>query len=145
MTAQEYLKQIAVLTERIWQRLDLIEQLRANAISVKAINYDDARVRQSLDGDRLAETVAKLVDMENELADEVETCARAKVNMTKLISDLPDPDLSRLLYMRYVKLERWKAIESMLGMEERHIHRMHGAALGMFEERYAGQLGLEKH
>ena len=139
MTAKEYLTRISIAREEIEQRKDLIEQLRARAASVGGTRQDDGvRVKTSNpDGDRMAEAVAQIVDLETELAEEVVKLSIMQAEAARLISALPDPVQARILYMRYVRGDRWHRIEKEVGISERHSPRLVRAAYEAFETKYA--------
>ena len=137
MNAKEYLTRINIAREEIEQRKDLIEKLRSAAVHVGGMNDDGVRVKTSNpDGDRMADAIAQIVDMENDLAGDIVRLSEMQVEATRMISALPDPVHARILYMRYVRGDRWGFIEKTVGISERHSPRVVRQAYESFESKY---------
>lgn len=144
MTARDYLMRISIMKEQIRQRTETIAEIRLQATGLTGQNGDGVRVATSNpDGDRMADAVARIVDLEKELAEEVVKLSRMQADAARRISAIPDPTLSRLLFERYVQGRPWKVIERELEISERHAPRVCGRAFAAFEELYAEELDLD--
>lgn len=143
MTAREYLMQISTAKEQIRQRQELINELRLRATGLTGRRDDGVRVATSNpDGDRMADAVAHIVDLENELADEIVKLSQMQADAARRISAIPDAIQARLLFERYVQGRPWKVIERDLGLSDRNSPRLCGQAFQAFETLYAEELGL---
>lgn len=134
MRAKEYLSQTAVLTRRIKQVEDRIEELRTEVSSPKAIRYDKDNIQSSPAGDALA---AYMVRIE---AETLKLIALKEEYLT-LYSEIRDrinavmPGLyADVLFMRYIEQKPFVRIADELGFGYEWTCRLHGRALQKFTE-----------
>lgn len=114
-------KEIAVKSERI-------ERLRALAEKCTA-HYGERGARGSGAPDRRAEIVARIVDMQDSLRDEVSALLDRQYDAADAISLLPDPRMRVLMEARYVSGASWRAIAELMGCDLRQVYRTHDRAL----------------
>lgn len=144
MTAREYLMQISITKEQIRQRQELINELRLRAAGLTGQSDDGVRVKTSNpDGDRMAEAVANIVDLENELAEEIVKLSRMQADAARRISALRDSQAAHVLYDRYVRGCTWKYIEADMRISHMQTGRLLGRAFQAFEQEYGEELDLE--
>jgi len=132
--AKEYLAQIRK-TDRLIDRLIATTQtLRASLIS-QSYELQPDRVQTSGPKDRLAETFARIDELERKINARIDDLIRLKEDTLKVIYQIPDKDQQNVLIARYVQGERWEKIAVDLNFSIRQIHRIHGIALVAFAER----------
>lgn len=133
METKEYLQQIERIDRRIQNKLAEIYQLKQMACSVSVANEGE-RVQTSIRNDRLAETVAKIIDKEKEANKMVDEYVDTKANIIRQIESLENTDYYHILFNRYIIRKKWEDIATDLNYSVRDVTRKHGKALQEFEK-----------
>ena len=79
--------------------------------------------------DRMGATVAKIVDMEQGLADEAQEVSTILNEVLAAIRAVHDETQRAVLTMRYVEGLGWQKIAEQIHYEERQTYAIHGRAL----------------
>lgn len=79
--------------------------------------------------DKLGGTVAKLVDLEKDIQNDIKMLTEALAATRELIKMLGDEKLQLILFKRYLNYQRWEVIAADLGYSYRRVTQMHGEAL----------------
>ena len=95
MNAKQYLRRIRFLDKTISAKLEQIEILHAQATKITAVLSNTPKAESSEEQDKLAATVAKIVDLKKTLREELDEYISLKAEAIRLINSLPD---SCLLY-----------------------------------------------
>lgn len=127
MTAKAYLQQIRKCDRMIENKLSEIDSLRGLAESVTGTWKEDV-VQGCGASDKLGDTVAKIVDLQNEINADIDKLVDLKEEVMKVIDQIDDP-FCDLLYKRYFQFKKWEVIAVEMGYTFRHVTRMHGEAL----------------
>ena len=127
LEAKKLLMQIKKLDKLIENKQVEIQKLRSQ-LSYKGISYGD-KVQSSVVGNPTTEKIAKIVDYEKELNDDIENLLNLKKETTKLIDSLEDADEIDVLYQRYYQYLNWEEIAVNKCMTCRSIYKLHGKAL----------------
>lgn len=127
MTKEE-LKEIRHLDYRIKSKRTQIEDLRDKAQCLKGINYTSDKVQVSSEN-RIEEIIAKICDMENSLAKEIDVLLDLKAKAKNEIDSITDKKLRDVLEMRYLEMRNWEYIAVQMNYNYRWILRLHGKAL----------------
>lgn len=135
MTAKEYLRQIAVLDAKINRRQKEVEELKLMVTSVYPMTDGD-RVQSSGSKDRVADIVAKWVDLEAEIEELVDHLVEKKHRIIGEIHQLDDVRYIRVLEMRYVDCVTFEQIAVSMHLDIRWIYRLHGFALQEFAKKH---------
>ena len=77
MTAKEYLSRAYLLDQQIRSKLEQVQSLRELAFQCTA-NTENERVSATPDPTKTQEIIAKIVDLEDEITDDVETLVDVK-------------------------------------------------------------------
>lgn len=104
-----------------------LEKLRARSKSVTR-SYD-AEGGGAPIGDRLGEAVAKIIDAENRVSDELELLVATEHEVIGVIKNVEDSKQRTLLYERYVNGKTFEEISVLIGKSWRQTHRIHSRAL----------------
>lgn len=139
MTAKEYLEQIEVLDIKIRQKEEQLACLRETAGGAAAIRYDKDHVQVSAD-DIMAKNVIKLIELEDKILEDKIRLASLRDQIIDQIQALDDSRYIEILYLRYVKYERFEKISLDMSYDYTYTRSLHGEALGMFEVKYANIL-----
>lgn len=135
MTTKSYLSQIERLDRMIQNKLSEIYQLKAMACSVTVSN-DGERVQSSGDKDRMGSTVAKIVDLERETDELVDSFVEKRKRIVEQIDSIDNIDYYNVLSMRYVSRDTFESIAEKTNWSIRKVFTLHGKALFDFETRY---------
>lgn len=127
MTAKEYLLQIRKNDNQINNKLAEISHLREMAMSITSTLKEDV-VQTSGNGDKLADTIAKIVDLENEINADVDKLVDTKKEVMSVIDTLEEP-FCNLLYKRYLHYMTWEEIAVEMHYTYQWVCELHGRAL----------------
>ena len=130
MTPKQHLRQLRQINKRIDTQLEQVEQLRAMAEKITT-NHDHAKARGR--HDKMAETVAKMVDLQQKINNDIDKYIDLKADIIKGIEKIEQADYWQILTLRYQKYESWENIAKTLGYTERWIFTLHGRALQEFQ------------
>ena len=79
-------------------------------------------------------TVAKIVDLEMEINEDIDRLVDIKAEIMEIISQADDPICQLLLELRYINGKGWDEIARDIGFDIRTAFRLHGKALKEIEE-----------
>ncbi len=128
MTPKEYLEQAYQIDNRIQSKLTQVENLRSLATKVTAA-YGNNSYSPAPDCQRLEKTIAKIIDLENDIDKDIDRLVDLKKEITETINKIPDLRHRTILEMRYLSFRTWEQIAVTLSVDIRHIYRLHGEAL----------------
>ena len=134
MTPKEYLQQIRTMDILINRKREEVKNLRS-LVDLNAVDYSGDRVQKTSNHDRMADVICKIVDLENEIAGDIEKLLGIKRDVMKTIDEVGEPELIDLLYRRYVRFEKWEKIAYKMNYSLRGIHKLHGKALNSIENK----------
>lgn len=129
MTAKEYLQQIELYDIQIKNKLDEIADLRAMAMNITSTLRPDGGTAKGGVSDKVGNTVAKIVDMEAEINDAIDTFVDLKREISLTLDQIADPDELRLLHLRYFQYMPWEEIAVEMGYTYRNVCYIHSRAL----------------
>ena len=78
--------------------------------------------------------VAKLVDLDKDIQNDIKMLTEALAATRALIKMLGDEKLQLILFKRYLNYQRWEVIAADLGYSWQYIHKMHSKALQKLKE-----------
>lgn len=133
-SAKQYLKRIWYLEGRIKRDKERLDSLRMAADGVKGIVYDADKVQTS-PADTMSERIGALVDLQRKLVSEIVELEETKSEVLSVIHTLDDEPMEQLLYLRYLLHRNFYEISEEMGYTLRQLHRIHGRALRLIEER----------
>ena len=128
MTPKEYLLQYRDAVRRAMAAQDHLDELRAMAERITP-NYGSSGGGSHQTGDKLGAAVAKLVDAESRVSDELELLEATEREVISTINKVEDGTLRALLYERYINGKTWEQIAVALDYSWRQTVRLHGTAL----------------
>lgn len=135
MTAKQYLRQLARLQQQIAVLNTEIEERRTRLTSTAAPVLGD-RVQTSPKGDVFASMMAALADKEVQRAELIYAYERQRDTIVEQILGMENPTQAEVLYLRYVKGQRWDVIADAMHYNRQHVCRIHGNALVEFAKKY---------
>lgn len=128
MDAKQYLRQLRRLDDMVNAKLDQVHELRCLAEKVTSAPSLDG-VRSSFGQDKMAEVVAKIVDLESSINRDIDELIDLKTSIIALVDSLEDDDYRLILTYRYLNFKTWEQIAVDMGYTYRHVTRLHGQAL----------------
>ena len=128
MTTKEYLSQAYRIDQRIDSKLEQVLSLRA-LLGKATAALTDAPRSATLDPRSMEEVVAKMVDLETEINEDIDTLVDLKQELMRVIKGVENPEHQTLLELRYLCFKRWEDIATELGYTPRHMFRIHDLAL----------------
>lgn len=131
MTAKQYLRKIRDLDKEISATLDQIEILHSQAVKTTTTITDmpDGQGEQ----DKLAVSVAKIVDLKRGFNDRLSEFVSLKSRAVLLIDRLDDSRHKLVLTHYYLNIKTWEQTAVALNYSYRSVHYLHGQALAAFQ------------
>ena len=134
MTPKEYLEQAVYLDQRVNSKLTQVENLRSLATKVTTV-YSDSLHSPAPDCQRLEKTIAKIIDLENDINRDIDRLVDLKKEITETINEISDLRQRTILEMRYLSFRTWEQIAVALSLDLSWVHRLHGRALKKISEK----------
>ena len=135
MTTKEYLNQIERLDKMITNKLSEIYQLKIMACSI-TVSGDSERVQTSGNQDKLGSTIAKIVDLERETDELVDSLVDKRKEILSQIDNMKNIDHYDVLHKHYVERRTFQDIADSEHWSIRQVFNIHGRALQEFEKMY---------
>ena len=129
MNAKEYLSQALWLDQRIKSKLEQLDTLRALAMKVGANLTEEKVSGGNNTKSHMENTVAKIVDLEKEINEDIDRLMGIKAEIMEAISRVDDPISQIILELRYVNGKGWDEISMDLNYKDRSIFKIHSRAL----------------
>lgn len=127
--AQVYLEEVELLDARIKNKLIEQVQWKEIALSISA-NMEGERVKSSTTTkSKMADAVAKCVDMEREIDSLIDNLIDLKKDVIATIEKLDNATEYKLLHLRYIQFVPLKDIADMWGWEYTNVTTTHGRAI----------------
>lgn len=136
--AKQYLNQIKRLDNLINTKQHELETLKSMLTNITVPLQQD-RVQSNGAGDTIGNTVAKIVDLQNEINEQIDRFVDSRAKIVKQIDMIQNPDFHKLLYLRYLQYKTWNQIAEELSHKDdpfslQWVHTMHGRALQEFQK-----------
>lgn len=132
--AKRLLQQVRLFDIHINSKLEELDKLKALTLKITTTIKPDV-VSSSGNQDKIGDAVARIVDLQNEINQAVDSYIDRKKLVSDIIERIEDPDHVAILYKRYFHYERWEQIACEMNWGIRHTTRIHGYALVSFAER----------
>lgn len=133
MRAKAYLIEIGKLDRKIENKQMEIEHLRGLLESVTP-RLKEVNVQSSLSGDKMGDTIAKIIELQEQINAEIDKYVDRKIEAMKLINQLADDDCINILIRRYINYEEWEDIAAALHYSRQWVDKKHGLALLEFQK-----------
>lgn len=126
--AQAYLRQIKLYDTHVNNKLEELQRLKTLATQITA-TIKPVPVSGSGGQDKLGGTIAKIIDLENEINDAIDTYIDKRREAGKLVDRVPDADQMRVLHKRYFEFKTWEQIARETNFSYRSVCYIHGRGL----------------
>lgn len=135
MRTIEYLQKIQRYEYMIKDKLDEINRLRELCMSI-SVSTDKENVKSSPNQDKLADAIAKIVDLERETDNLVDGLIDERRRIINQIDAIGNTTYYKLLTCKYVKGMKIREISEETGYSEAYVKELTRNALVYFEEVY---------
>ena len=128
MATKEFLNQAYRIDQRINSKLEQIISL--HALATKATStLSDMPVSKTESQSRMADVIAKIVDLENEINADIERLVEIKKDIVSTIKRVQNPELQTLLELRYLCFRTWEQIALEMGYSIQNAYKLHDRAV----------------
>lgn len=138
MKTEYYLGQIKRYEYMVEDKLEEIERLRAMCTSL-SVPTDKDNIKKSSSQDKLAEAVAKIVDLQSETNNLVDELIKQRCRIINQIDALGETKEYRFLTNRYVLGMKMKDIMAKMGYSVDGLNTLRKKSLKTFEKYYGNE------
>lgn len=133
MTPKQYLRQAYRLNELINSHIREVKQLKLLSTSVPSTDFSKERVQGGkLPGDRISNIIAKIVDLEKQINDEIDRFVDLKKEIHDAVDNVKNVNEQLVLRYRYIEFLTWEQISERMNYSIMQVHRIHSNALRNF-------------
>lgn len=132
MKAKEYLEQVELLDVKIKQKKIELAGLKEDATCTGAFDYSAEKVQTSAKADSMSNKVAKYVDLEKEIHEDIERFTELKHKVIGQIHMLDDITYMEILFKKYIEYKTLKDIAVEMKYSYGRTKHIHGFALEAF-------------
>ena len=136
--AKIFLQQVKLYDTNINSKLEEVARLKDLTLKITTTLKGDT-VSGSRPQDKMGMAVAKIVDLEKEINEDIDCYVLLKRQVSDVVERVKDPDQAAVLYKRYFLYEHWEQIAYEMGYTYRHTTRIHGLALQAVEKLLKGE------
>lgn len=131
--AKDYLLEIKLLDAQIDCMLSNVDGLRDSLLRITPVLKQDV-VTGGSSHDRMAVTMAKIVDLQAEINQKIDALVDRKAHVIHQLEKVRNPDYLMILQRRYVDLDSFEEIAAEMHYTYRWICKLHGRALQAFSK-----------
>ena len=128
MQAKEFLKNLIQIDMMISCKKEQIAELRERLTSIGCATENE-RVQTSIKGDKMTNVIAKIMELENLVNNDIGILTEYKLQAREMIEKLQNNVEKIVLYKRYFDCKSFEQIAVECNYSWRHVHRIHGNAL----------------
>lgn len=132
MNAKNYLQQIKMAEIKITQREQEYNELKSKADSIGGIEYGE-RVQTSPSADAIPSKVARYVDLESEIIEEIKNLKMLRHRIISEIHRLSDPRYVSILHKVYVEYKPINIAAKEMRYSYDRARHIHSTALKNFQ------------
>ena len=133
MNAKAYLSRVYCLDLQVKSKQEQIEALRSLAARVST-GLDKEPVKHSLNVTAMEDTVARIMEAEEELQRKIREMVDMMREISAVIDRVEDVYARLVLEKRYLRFQPWMNIAAELNYTERYVHMKHGEGLRAVQE-----------
>lgn len=133
MTAREYLSEVQRLQTIIEQKQERIKEIRESVSTVRAVRFDLEKVQGGRQTDKIGEAVAKIVDLEKEVENDIVSLMYRQHEITNQIHRVDNLNYMKILFKRYIEGKDFQTVTNEIPLTYEYVLNMHGKALKAFE------------
>ena len=128
MNAKEYLSQAYRIDQRINSKLAQVMSLR-DLLGKATGTLSGAPKAATPNPHSMEDTIAKMVDLENEINDDIDALVDLKAEIMRRIKRVENTEYRTILELRYLCFKRWEEIAVEMNFSLQHLYRLHEKAV----------------
>lgn len=128
-TAKKFLNSVREANTMIDLKQQRLDELKALADNIPAVDYAADKIQTSPDGDRLLNIIAKIVDLSEEINADIDRYVDLQARVMHVIDSVDGVDEQKFLYMRYFEGMKPKKIAAAIPCSERNVFKIQNRAL----------------
>ena len=128
MSTKDYLSQAYRIDQRINSKLAQVMSLR-DLLGKATGTLSGAPKAATPNPHSMEDTIAKLVDLENEINEDIDTLVDLKAEIMRRIKRVENTEYQTILELRYLCFKRWEEIAVEMGYSLRRLYELHDCAL----------------
>lgn len=123
--------------EMLRQHKAVIDRIAAERAELEDVLYKCTSrsdgMPKSGGGDRMGALVARVADLQDDLAAELDKYLQVRDLVTAKIGRMKDRRFRDVLVYRYVAMRTWENVAECMGRDVRYVYKLHGWALIEYE------------
>ncbi len=131
MNTKDYLSQAYRIDQRINSKLAQVMSLR-DLLGKATGTLSGAPKAATPNPHTMEDTIAKMVDLENEINEDIDALVDLKAEIMRRIKCVENTEYQTILELRYLCFKRWEFIAVELGYDLRYLYKLHDQALDAF-------------
>lgn len=131
-SAKAFLMTVQMDDTKIEAKVIELQKLKSMVTKITPTLTDTGGGSGSLD--KFEKTMAKIVDLQNEINDSIDSYVNHKKQVSELLDKLSDPDQYKVLHERYILGKSFEQISCDMHMTYRNACYIHGKGLQAFQE-----------
>jgi len=128
MSTKDYLSQAYRIDQRINSKLAQVMSLR-DLLGKATGTLSGAPKAATPNPHSMEDTIAKMVDLENEINDDIDALVDLKAEIMRRIKRVENTEYQTILELRYLCFKRWEEIAVDMGYSLRRVYELHDCAL----------------
>lgn len=128
MSTKEYLSQAYRIDQRINSKLAQVMSLR-DLLGKATVTLSGTPKAATPNPHSMEDTIAKMVDLENEINEDIDALVDLKAEITRRIKRVENTEYQTILELRYLCFKRWEEIAVDMGYSLRRVYELHDCAL----------------
>lgn len=132
--AKEYLEKIKWYDVLIDSKLEELATLNGIVKRITPVMNTTGGGSATGNQDKLGDTIAKIVDLQEEINRDVDIFVDMKREAAKLLKQVKNADFYKVLHMRYVQYKSFVHIAVEMNLTERGASKLNGRALQAFDK-----------
>ena len=128
MSTKDYLSQAYRIDQRINSKLAQVMSLR-DLLGKATGTLSGAPKAATPNPHSMEDTIAKMVDLESEINDDIDALVDLKAEIMRRIKRVENTEYQTILELRYLCFKRWEEVSVELGYSLQHLFRLHDEAL----------------
>jgi uncharacterized protein involved in exopolysaccharide biosynthesis len=128
MSTKDYLSQAYRIDQRINSKLAQVMSLR-DLLGKATGTLSGAPKAATPNPHSMEDTIAKMVDLENEINEDIDALVDLKAEIMRRIKRVGNTEYQTILELRYLCFKRWEEIAVDMGYSLRRVYELHDCAL----------------
>ena len=128
MSTKDYLSQAYRIDQRINSKLAQVMSLR-DLLGKATGTLSRAPKAATPNPHSMEDTIAKMVDLENEINEDIDALVDLKAEIMRRIKRVENTEYQTILELRYLCFKRWEEIAVDMGYSLRRLYELHDCAL----------------